>query len=71
LAIRIVNDLNFFLSTGDRHAGDTDTTTPPFHFAMSLVIHTALGNVTMRLRADAAPVTVEYIRKCVEAGLYT
>ncbi len=37
---------------------------------MSLVIQTALGNVTMRLRADAAPVTVEYIRKCVEAGLY-
>lgn len=36
----------------------------------SLVIKTSLGNIKLTLRPDAAPVTVEYISKCVKQGLY-
>ena len=36
----------------------------------SLLIRTTLGSITLSLRADAAPVTVEYICNCARAGLY-
>jgi len=33
-------------------------------------MRTDLGDLTLTLRPDAAPVTVEYIKKCVASGLY-
>ena len=36
----------------------------------SLVIRTSLGNIKLTLRPDAAPVTTEYISKCVKQGLH-
>eukprot|EP00038_Savillea_parva_P012149 m.202595 g.202595 ORF g.202595 m.202595 type:complete len:159 (+) comp21818_c0_seq1:106-582(+) len=36
----------------------------------TITITTPLGLIRLRLRPDAAPVTVDYIVKCVTAGLY-
>jgi len=37
---------------------------------MSVVLATELGNIVLKFRPDAAPVTVAYIQKCVRDGLY-
>ena len=33
-------------------------------------INTELGNISMRWRPDAAPITVDYIKKLIESGAY-
>lgn len=38
--------------------------------ATGIAISTALGVIRLKLRRDAAPETVEYISKCITAGLY-
>jgi len=38
--------------------------------ATHLTIETEFGAIRLRLRPDAAPVTVGYITECVKAGLY-
>jgi cyclophilin family peptidyl-prolyl cis-trans isomerase len=35
-----------------------------------LTITTSIGAITLVLRPDAAPLTVAYIKKCADAGLY-
>ena len=38
--------------------------------ANGFVIETALGNIAMRFRADAAPQTVDYYTKSIETGIF-
>lgn len=39
--------------------------------AAAVVLHTGLGEITLRLRRDAAPATVAHMETLVRAGLFT